>query len=137
MHLGITGTRNGLSEPQFDVIKELISEDDTITHLHEGDCIGVDAQITHMFQVLHPKVIIVRHPALKRTTQYGGFYHETRKRKGYLERDQDNVNESDCLWAAPKGTEIIRSGTWATVRMARKKGIPITIIMPDGKAIYE
>ena len=137
MHLGITGTRKGMTEAQFNVIKALITEDDCVTHLHEGDCIGVDAQLTHMYQVLRPEVKIVRHPPIKKNSQYGGYYDETREPKGYLERDKDNVNESEYLWAVPDGPEKIRSGTWTTVRYARQKGIPIAIILPSGGVIYE
>lgn len=137
MHLGITGTRKGLKEPQFDVIKEFIIEDNTITHFHQGDCKGVDNQVTLMFRDIRPEVWIVRHPPKNTKTQAFGPYDETRKAKDYLVRDQDNVNESQYLWAVPDKAECIRSGTWTTVRMARKKGIPITIIMPDGEVVYE
>jgi len=137
MHLGITGTKQGMNETQFDVLKEFIQEDNTITHLHEGDCVGVDNQVTLMFRDLHPEVWIVRHPPIKTKYQANGPYDETRVDKDYLIRDQDNVNESQYLWAVPNSEERIRSGTWATVRMARKKGIPITIIMPNGEVIYE
>lgn len=139
MHLGITGTKKGMTEAQFDVIKWFIEEDNHfVTHLHEGDCKGVDVQITLMFQDICPEVTIVRHPPIKTSYQAFGPYNETREPKDYLVRDQDNVNESDYLWAAPNGPEVMRgSGTWATVRMARRKGIPITIIMPSGKVIYE
>lgn len=42
-----------------------------------------------------------------------------------LVRDQDIVNAVDILVAAPlTDHEIIRSGTWTTVRYARRKGIP-------------
>jgi hypothetical protein len=138
MHLGITGTKKGMTEAQFDVIKGFIFEDAVITHLHEGDCVGVDNQVTLMFQDLRPEVWIVRHPPKNTKYQAFGPYDETTIPKDYLVRDQDNVNESDYLWAAPNGVERMRgSGTWATVRMARKKGIPITIIMPNGEIIYE
>jgi len=137
MHLGITGGRKGLTRAQFNVIKEFIIEDNCVTHLHEGDCTGFDAQVTLMFRDLRPEVKIVRHPPKKVLTQAFGPYDETREPKDYLVRDQDNINESQYLWAGPDKAECIRSGTWATVRMARKRGIPITIIMPDGEVIYE
>ena len=137
MHLGISGTKKGMKEAQFDVIKEFIQEDNSITHLHEGDCVGVDNQVTLMYNDLRPEVWIVRHPPRKTAYQAFGPYDETREPKDYLVRDQDNVNESDYLWACPDGAERVRSGTWATVRMARKKGIPITIVMPNGEIIYE
>jgi hypothetical protein len=34
--------------------------------------------------------------------------------------------------ACPRGyTEELRSGTWATIRYARKTGVPYVIIFPD------
>lgn len=47
---------------------------------------------------------------------------EERPAKPYLERNKDIANEGiDGLIAAPSGwVEELRSGTWATVRYARK-----------------
>lgn len=137
MHLSITGTRKGLTEAQFDVAKQFIIEDDCIEVLHEGDCAGVDQQVTLMFQDIAPEIWVVCHPAIRVGTRAYGEYDEIREGKGPLIRDQDMVDEGDYLWAFPCSEEIVRSGTWTTVRMARKKGIPITIIMPDGSVIYE
>jgi hypothetical protein len=48
----------------------------------------------------------------------------------------DIVVESELLIATPKEVkEQLRSGTWATVRRARKVGIPIILITPDGGTI--
>lgn len=59
--------------------------------------------------------------------------------KPFLERDQDIVDWSEVLIATPSEEtgEKLRSGTWATVRMARKKGIPIIIVRPSGKVEQE
>lgn len=137
MHLGITGTRKGLTEDQFNAIYNFVVDNVGISHLHEGDCIGVDYQLTLIFETIRPDVTIVRHPPLNIKTQANGPYDISWEPKPYLQRDKDIVRESKYLWAAPKGEEIVRSGTWATVRYARKRGIPITIIMPDGNIIYE
>lgn len=127
----------GLNETQFNVIKRFIIEDTDTEVLHEGDCIGVDQQVTLMFQDISPEIWVVCHPAERIGTRSFGEYDEIRPARGYLIRDKDMVNEADYLWAVPHCEEIARSGTWATVRYARKKGIPITIIMPDGEVVYE
>jgi len=137
MHLGITGTRKGMTEKQFNVLKKFIKEGMSFTHFHHGDCRGVDIQVAYLVDHYRPEARIIRHPPLSSLTQGYGPFDESRLPKDYLVRDQDNVNESDYLWAVPDKAECIRSGTWATVRMARKKGIPITIVMPNGEIIYE
>jgi hypothetical protein len=56
----------------------------------------------------------------------------------YMERNQNIVNQSDVLIGVPKDTkEVIRSGTWATIRRARKRKMMILIIWPDGMVSYE
>jgi hypothetical protein len=137
MHLGITGTRKGLTEKQFNIIKKLIKQDgNLLTHFHHGDCMGVDVQVAMLFEEYQPEVWIISHPSNGPTRAHGPC-DEVMRPKDYLVRDQDNVNASDYFWAAPDGIERVRSGTWATVRMARKKGIPIVIVMPDGEIIYD
>ena len=40
----------------------------------------------------------------------------------YLERNKNIVNAVDFIIAAPDGPEKVRSGTWSTVRYAKKVG---------------
>ena len=47
------------------------------------------------------------------------------------------VDACEVLLATPKGPEKLRSGTWATVRYARKVGKRIVIIEPDGKQVEQ
>ena len=60
-----------------------------------------------------------------------------RKPKPYLERNKDIVDETGLLIATPKGEEIVRSGTWSTIRYARKNHKKIIIIMPNGNLRFE
>jgi len=61
-----------------------------------------------------------------------------RNPKPYLERNHNIVDESELLIACPKSKEEeLRSGTWATVRYARKKGVRIILIYPDGSVSEE
>ncbi len=50
--------------------------------------------------------------------------------KPYLQRNRDIVNDCDILIAVPidKDVEEVRSGTWMTIRLARKAGKQIIII---------
>ena len=43
---------------------------------------------------------------------------------------------TDTLVAAPKeDEEVVRSGTWATVRYARKAGRVVLVVRPDGTIV--
>jgi hypothetical protein len=53
-------------------------------------------------------------------------------------RNHDIVDETELLIACPgELAEAVRSGTWATVRYARKLGRPIVIFWPDGSVTGE
>lgn len=51
-----------------------------------------------------------------------------------LVRDENIAMDCSRMIACPAGPEASypRSGTWATIRRARKWGKPVTIIWPDG-----
>lgn len=51
----------------------------------------------------------------------------------YLERNAAIVQSTLELIATPGETvEQVRSGTWATIRQARRRRRPTTIVWPDG-----
>ena len=49
----------------------------------------------------------------------------------YRRRNEYMVDRADCLLAVYDNDRSIRSGTGMTVRIAEKKGLPITLIHPD------
>ena len=67
-------------------------------------------------------------------TKFRGLFDgndEVREAKPFVARDRDIVDETDRLLAGPAGrTEERFSGTWTTVRYARRKGKPIDILYP-------
>ena len=130
MKVGFTGTQKGMTAIQQLCVAELIEGS---SELHHGDCIGADDEVDQVGAALGiPKFI---HPPLdnkKRAFCFRGIVGVLPS-KPYLERNHDIVDESDYLVAAPSGAERIRSGTWATIRYARKMGKRICIVMPDGK----
>lgn len=135
MNIGFTGTQIGLTAAQgrtlFSILQGL-RDDLGYREFHHGDCIGADEQAHHIARNLGLKIVI--HPPLygkKRAYCKGDFCHEPME---YLERNQEIVNESNILVATPKeDTEQLRSGTWSTVRRAKKKGIHVIIIKPNGE----
>lgn len=102
---------------------------------HHGDCIGAD-RIAHIIaKSIGLKIIL--HPPDNDSKRAFCKAHVERKPKPYLDRNHDIVDETDCLIAAPQGPEELRSGTWATVRYARKLERTIYIVWPDGRMTME
>lgn len=101
------------------------------TELHHGDCIGADAEahdiayVCGLTTVAHPP----ENPA-KRAFKRANFINTELP---YLDRNKRIVNRTCELIATPgEFKEQVRSGTWSTIRYARKLGRKITIIFPDG-----
>lgn len=131
--VGFTGTRAGLTPVQRDRVSALLAGADEGRH---GDCVGGDETFHGL--CLDAGIPVVLHPpedARLRAHCRGALRVEPSK--PFLERDKDIVRESTELIAAPKETRepssTRGSGTWFTVRYARKRGAPVKIIMPNGE----
>jgi hypothetical protein len=139
--IGITGTQRGTSVAQAwsftGVVKDLAkiygAEPRWDVTLHEGDCVGADAELTHMLLLAMPWARVEGHPCTieaKRAHIEADVMHPV---KHALERDHDIVRASEMLIACPyEMREVLRSGTWATVRYALKADVPVVMIWPDG-----
>ncbi len=129
---GMTGSRDGLDGKQVASFKQWLS-DNKPAEFHYGDCIGADehcVDIVRGMRALTGTVKIVNHPPLdeKQRAFQGGDV--IRKRYTYRTRNKHIVTASDILLAFPSGSEKSqpRSGTWMTVRIARKLGKKILIM---------
>lgn len=129
--LGITGTHKGMTPKQKCTVHAIVGfllPDEA----HHGDCIGADAEFHDIIREL-TKAVIVVHPPInptRRAWKQGDF---VLKPKPYMVRDDDVIAESHLMLATPHGfNEIVRSGTWATIRHTRKAFKPLIIIWPDG-----
>ena len=128
MKIGFTGTQIGTTTAQRAVLMQLLVAG---TEFHHGDCVGADenahaiASSLGLRTVCHPPI----NPAKRAFTEND----ETREPKDYIARNHDIVDETDFLLATPKfNAEELRSGTWATIRYAKKSGKRVGIIFPDG-----
>ena len=136
MILGFTGTQVGMTELQREALIRVLRVYD-ITEFHHGDCIGADAQ-AHESVVTHTSSRIVIHPPAderKRAwchTKVVATTVSVLAPKPYLDRNKDIVNASEGMLAAPRGPEELRSGTWSTIRYARKCSKKVLIVWPDG-----
>jgi hypothetical protein len=133
MRIGFTGTRRGMTAEQECALRALLTSHAGAI-LHHGDCIGADAQAHDVAVSLGWDVVI--HPPLVEAQSAWRTTADVRKPRPYLERNKDIVRDTDLLIAAPaEASEQHRSGTWSTVRFARKQRRPIWIIQPDGTVI--
>ena len=133
MSVGFTGTQKGMTVEQRIAVCELL-EDVPVSDrvLHEGDCIGADVECCRIAKALGFRIVC--HPPLDSSKRAFFPADETWARREYMERNQDIAKESRrFLIAAPSEIpESLRSGTWSTVRRARRFQRKIIIVLPDG-----
>ena len=133
--IGFTGTQMGMTEPQKRTLSVLFNNRFKSIQiiLHTGDCIGADAEAYDMAKSCSGSLIHI-HPPInesKRAFKQGDIVYEA---KEYLDRNKDIVDASDILIGAPRQyKEELRSGTWATLRYAKKQKKKYVIIYPDGQ----
>lgn len=131
MRVGFTGTRIELTFKQVDALDGVLAAVEGPAELHHGDCVGADAWAARRAAAFRYRV--VSHPPTENGYRAWIPATEMREPKPYLERNRAIVDETERLIAVPDGPERVRSGTWSTVRYARRLGRSITIIWPDGR----
>lgn len=129
--IGFTGTSEGIPEPQLLAAMKLLIKG---AELHFGDCVGADAQAWYLATAWGFRT--VAHPPIDPKKRAFCKADEIRAPKPYIERNHDIVDECERLIATPRTMEEeLRSGTWATIRYARKLKKPVIIVTPNG-ALY-
>jgi hypothetical protein len=132
--LGFTGTQRGMNDLQRVLFIGFVRGAEP-TAFHHGDCVGADAQAHCIVRHLFPACRIVIHPPIvdsKRAFMQGD---EVLPPKEYLERNRDIVAACDVLVAVPfEDEEQLRSGTWSTVRAARRSAKRMSILLPNNAA---
>lgn len=139
MRIGFTGTQSGCSSPQLDSLIEIVEGLDFEKADH-GDCLGADEEFHVVLRTLAPHVKITGHiPVHNRKRAFCDF-DEERDPWPYKIRNRHIVDAVDLMIGCPSqdyNKEIIRSGTWATIRYARKQNVPLVIIWADGICSFE
>ena len=128
MKIGITGTREGMTDYQAEQVYKVL-EQLKGSEFHHGDCVGVDCEAAHFAHALG--YTIVCHPP--KSTEKRGFFggDEMREPAGYLQRDRAIVDECDILLVVPlQMTWQPRGGTWYTHDYAKKTNKPFNVIYP-------
>lgn len=98
-----------------------------------GDCIGWDYAAACWVAENIRDCVIHKYPSNLRATQANGPGAFMAEPAPPLERNTTIVRVSQIMVACPKeASEQLRSGTWSTVRRARKAGRPLVGIEPLG-----
>lgn len=130
MKLGMTGNRGGISNFRVTQIDKFLSENQ-VEEVHHGDCIGADTQFHKCAQDMGIHIFI--HPPINKSLRAFCKGATILKPKPYLDRNRDIVDSTDFLIAFPSTeNEIMRSGTWATIRYAKLQNKQILVILPSG-----
>ena len=135
MKVGFTGTQQGMTEAQKKRVEGVLLYLGAL-ELHHGDCIGADADVHEIGRAL--KLQIVLHPPdVSRKRAFCDADVE-KEPLPYLVRNKNIVRCTERLVATPRTVqEELRSGTWATIRFARKQGKQVYIVPPSGELMME
>ena len=118
MKIGMTGNRDGITKEAIITFENFLKKS-KIDEAHHGDCVGADKMF---HDVLHNKKIkIIIHPPNDNKLRSFCKSEFILPSKPYLDRNKDIVNDTNILIAFPSSEiELLRSGTWSTIRYARK-----------------
>lgn len=136
MIISFTGTRRGASWTQLEAVRQhlLRLRPSAVAH---GACVGADDQLDALAASLGIARLVWLSTSVTRVPN-----HVLRARTGSsvtitlpalppLERDRLIVDVGDLLIATPaQSYEVRRSGTWATVRYARRIGRRVILVTP-------
>jgi len=139
---GFTGSQYALPQVQIDGLVRAMKSvaegyKDHQIRWHHGDCINADETSHHIARELG--FHIISHPPSDESKRAFTVADEVRDPKPYMERNEDIALESEQgVIAAPRQHfEVVRSGTWSTVRRARKLDRPVLFVWPDGDLEWE
>ncbi len=119
-----------MTSPQWETLWRFLLER-APGEFHEGDCIGADAQAAFLAREVGFRIIC--HPPTNESKRAFFPSDETWPAAPYLDRNKTIVNRSREMIATPgEFEEQLRSGTWSTIRYARKTRKPVSIVFPDG-----
>lgn len=126
--IGFTGTRHGMNKKQHDAIIEYLDiRISSIIEAHHGDCLGADAQFDSIAK--HRGITRIIHPP--KDSKYRAYCEGEviLAPKEYLDRNMDIAIACTVLVATPlESNEQLRSGTWSTIRYARKMNKEVIIL---------
>lgn len=140
MIVGFTGTQEGMTDLQRGTVERFLRAWHVLAFEH-GDCIGSDEQADEiavrigLCRVLRPCTIESKRAHCDKA--HGGRVLKVYDPIAPLARNDLIVRDAHIMLATPKGSETLRSGTWATIRRARAARKHLIIIYPSGQLRHE
>lgn len=133
--IGFTGTRHGLTQLQQSTLQEVLLSLRP-RFFHHGACVGADAEAHALVRRLHPypTCVVTQWPCSEKGSMRAWLDADiTMPLMAPLKRNKVIVHSVEILVACPQtADEMLRSGTWSTIRYACKRGVPVYRISPDG-----
>lgn len=131
---GFTGNQDGMTKEQKRSVRKLLVQKKAAGVTH-GDCVGSDADAHDIAHALGIPISI-RPPVDEKKRAFKKGAAVVFPQKPYKSRNQDIVNTTTFMVATPRSyKEVVRSGTWSTVRYAVKQGKMVYVVYPDGKVV--
>jgi hypothetical protein len=139
--IGFTGTRKGLSWWQNVKVHGQLKgwKANGAEFFMHGMCVGADEIAHHLAFGLGYKCVGLPSNRFNKVAKLDlGELYQTYSPAEPLARNKLIVEQCHLLLACPETTqEEQRSGTWMTIRYARKLRRPLILIMPTGELRYE
>jgi hypothetical protein len=128
MKIGVTGTREGMNEHQYELVLRYLKDHYSDgAEFHHGDCVGVDAEVATMAKELGYKIISHPGPSLDGLRAFVE-YDESREPASHFKRNRTIVDSCDQLMVVPLQDEWQpKGGTWYTNDYAVKRNKPLTV----------
>jgi hypothetical protein len=135
--IGFTGTQRGMNPfqkaPFEKILQKIVVKSKGLiqNEFHHGDCIGADND-AHQIAATHNYFIVLHPPTNPSKRAFNIGAHKIMEKHDYLVRNRHIVDSTDILIATPgEMTEQLRSGTWSTIRYARKRNKKVIILYPE------
>lgn len=137
MKVSFTGSQSGMILAQRGHLLQQLKTLRPSAFIH-GGCVGADDEADELAAYLGiPRFVFGSSNVLKSVSEttmlarVGSAVVFIGPRVPPLQRNPKIVDAGDLLIAAPKErAEVLRSGTWTTVRLARRAGKQIVLLLP-------
>lgn len=149
MHVGYTGTHLGMKPRQLSEVKNLVRRLRPSAVAH-GDCIGGDAEFHNIVHRILRCPINIFPPINPKNRAWCGMHEHGSdccncsrctwaEPRGYSERNEDIVDVSTAMIAAPRSVihDRCRHGTCHAARYTRRQGKTLYIVLPSGSIVAE